>query len=111
MKKSNIFAYIELSKFVEELKKSDSSPELKEKLKGQSAYFKIIESRYFSEPLVSDWESILAFTKQKGASVDEAGNVIASSIANSINGLSNTESQYLVNQLYALFEKVKLEFQ
>lgn len=111
MKKSNIFAYIELSKFVQELKSCTSSPELKDKLKSQASYFKIIESRYFSDPLVADWESILAMTNRKLASVDESGLVIASSIANSINGLTIPESELLAGRLYELFEKVEREFQ
>jgi hypothetical protein len=111
MKKSNIFAYIELSKLVDELKNSASSDKLKEKLKAQSAYFSIIEPRYFSDSLVHEWEGILSFTKQKGARVDEDGNVISNAVSHSIDGLSLTECQNLADQVQELFEKVKNEFQ
>jgi hypothetical protein len=111
MKKSNIFAYIELSKLVEELKQTTSGEKLKEKLKTQSAYFSIIETRYFSDSLISEWESILSLTRQKGARVDEAGNVISNATLNSIDSLTLTECQTLANQLHAIFEKVEKEFQ
>lgn len=111
MKKSNIFAYIELSKFVEELRKSEEQGLLKERLKSLSAYFKIIESRYFSDTLIPEWEGILSYTRQKKAGVDEGGNVISNSISNSIESLSLTERQQLVKQINELFEKVKIEFQ
>lgn len=111
MKKSNIFAYIELSKLVEELKQSTSSEKLKEKLKAQSAYFNIIEPRYFSDSLIPEWEGILSLTRQKGVRVDEEGNVISNAALNSIDSLSLSECQNLADKLNVLFEKVKNEFQ
>jgi len=111
MKKSNIFAYIELSKLVEELRQAATSDKLKEKLKAQAAYFNIIEPRYFSDALVNEWEGILSFTKQKGARVDEDGNVISNAASNSIDSLSLSDCQTLVERLNVLFEKVKNEFQ
>ena len=110
MKKSNIFAYVELSKLVEELKHAGSSEKLKEKLKAQSAYFNIIEPRYFSENLVSEWEGILYLTKQKGARTDEEGKVITNAIYNTIESFNNTECQKLVDKLYSLYDKVQSEF-
>lgn len=109
MKTSNIFAYIELSKLVEELDSAGTSEKLKEKLKAQSAYFNILEPRYFSESLIHEWERILDFTKQKGAKVDEEGRVVSNAIPNTIESLTITECQKLVDQVYALYEKLKKE--
>jgi hypothetical protein len=109
MKTSNIFAYIELSKLVDELSNVSSSEKLKEKLKTQSAYFNILEPRYFSDSLVNEWEGILNFTKTKGAKVDDDGRVIANAIPNTIESLTALECQRLVDQVYALYEKVKKE--
>ncbi|WP_149240247.1 hypothetical protein [Dyadobacter sp. 32] len=109
MKTSNIFAYIELSKLVEELNRAGSSEKLKEKLKAQSAYFNILEPRYFSDALVHEWEKILAFTKQKGAKVDEEGRVVSNAIPNTIESLTIMECQILVEQVYSLYEKLKNE--
>lgn len=109
MKTSNIFAYIELSKLVDELSRAGSQDKLKEKLKAQSAYFNILEPRYFSEALVQEWERILDFTRQKGAKVDEEGRVIANAIPNTIESLTIMECQKLADQVYALYEKLKKE--
>jgi len=109
MKKSNIFAYIELTKLVEELRTS-ASEKLKQKLKSQSAYFNIIEPRYFSEDLINEWENILSVLKQKGAKVNEDGKVISNAISNTIDNLTDKECQSVVERVYTLYDKVKVEF-
>ncbi|WP_138483095.1 hypothetical protein [Dyadobacter bucti] len=109
MKKSNIFAYIELTKLVEELKTS-ASEKLKQKLRSQSAYFNIIEPRYFSEDLINEWENILTILKQKGAKVNEDGKVISNAISNTIDNLTDKECQAVVERVYTLYDKVKVEF-
>ena len=111
MKKSNIFAYIELSKMVEELRQSAASDKLKEKLKAQAAYFNILEPRYFSDSLVSEWEGILSTTKQKGAKVDDEGKVISNAISNTIESFNQKECQKLADQIFGLFERLQKEFQ
>ena len=110
MKKSNIFAYIELSKLVEELKVSASSGQLKQKLKSQSAYFNIIESRYFSDSLVTEWEGILSVIKQKGVKVNEDGQIVSNAVSNTIDHLSDKECEALVDKVYTLYDEVKREF-
>lgn len=110
MKKSNIFAYIELSKLVEELRLTGASEKLKEKLKSQSAYFSIIEPRYFSDSLVGEWEGIVNLLKQKGVRTDEQGKVVSNAVANTIDSLSSTECEKLVSRVFILHEKVKSEF-
>jgi hypothetical protein len=109
MKKSNIFAYIELTKLVEELRTS-ASEKLKQKLKSQSAYFNIIEPRYFSEDLINEWENILSVLKQKGAKVNEDGKVVSNAISNTIDNLTDKECQSVVERVYTLYDKVKVEF-
>ena len=84
MEQSNIFAYIELSKMIQELDSANSTEDLKIKLKNQSAYFKIIEPRYFSEFLEEEWLAVLAITNQKEVKRDGKGRVISCSIRNSI---------------------------
>ncbi|MCE7066464.1 hypothetical protein [Dyadobacter sp. CY326] len=111
MKKSNIFAYIELTKLVEELKASSSSSHLKQKLKSQSAYFNIIEPRYFSDSLINDWEGILSLIKQKGVKVNEEGKVVSNAVSNTIDHLSDRECEVLVDRVYTLYDQVKREFQ
>ena len=111
MKKSNIFAYIELTKLVDELKSSPEAGRLKQKLKSQSAYFNIIEPRYFSEGLVGEWESILSVIKQKGAKMNEEGKVVSNAVSNTIDQLSDRECQVLVDKIEGVYAQVKKEFQ
>ena len=109
MKKSNIFAFIELSKLVEELKVDQSK--LRQKLKSQSAYFNIIEPRYFSDGLVGEWDSILSVIKQKGAKVNEEGRVVSNAVSNTIDHLSDHECRSLVDRVQLIYDSVRKEFQ
>jgi hypothetical protein len=111
MKKSNIFAYIELTKLVEELKDSVGPGKLKQKLKSQSAYFNIIEPRYFSDGLINEWESILSVIKQKGAKTNEEGKVVSNAVSNTIDHLSDKECEVLVDKIQMVYSEVKKEFQ
>lgn len=109
MKKSNIFAFIELTKLVEELKVDQSK--IRQKLKSQSAYFNIIEPRYFSERLVGEWESILTVVKQKGAKVNEEGRVVSNAVSNTIDHLTDHECVLLVERVHSIYDSVRKEFQ
>lgn len=109
MKKSNIFAFIELTKLVDEL--NGDQAKLRQKLKSQSAYFNIIEPRYFSDGLVKEWESILAVVKQKGAKVNEEGRVVSNAVSNTIDHLSDKECQVLVERVNTIYDQVRKEFQ
>ncbi|CAG4991025.1 hypothetical protein DYBT9275_00661 [Dyadobacter sp. CECT 9275] len=111
MKKSNIFAYIELSKLVEELRSAYDSGRLKDKLKSQAAYFNIIEPRYFSDASISEWEAVLDLIRQKGARTDEQGKVVLNAVSNTIDHLSEKECMVLADKVYFVFDKVKKEFQ
>lgn len=111
MKKSNIFAYIELTKLVDELKTSGENGQIKQKLKSQSAYFNIIEPRYFSDDLVGDWEGILSAIKQKGVKTNEAGQVVSNAVSNTIDHLSEQECEVLAEKIRTVYDQVKREFQ
>jgi hypothetical protein len=108
MKKSNIFAYVEVSKLVESLKTS-ASP-IKETLKSQAAYFNIIDPKYFSDKLVADWTVILDLVKQHGPLLDAEGKVISSAIAHSIENMDEKECEKLKALVLSLHEKLKKEF-
>jgi|TARA_R110002124_G_scaffold104812_4_gene255162 hypothetical protein len=110
MKKSNIFAYIELSKLVEELNGIQESENLKQKLKSQSAYFSILESRYFSDPLVPIWEEIVNLTRKKEAIMDENGKLIINAINNTFDHYSNQDCKALTKKIHELFQKVEKEY-
>ncbi len=111
MKKSNIFAYIELSKLAEGLRSSDSTEHAKDQLKSQAAYFNIIEPKYFSDDLMVEWENILGSTKKLGAKVNEEGRVVSNAVTNTIENMTNEECEVLVERVNAIYDKLKKEFE
>jgi len=107
MKKSNIFVYIELSKLVESL--TTNVLLSKQHLKAQAGYFQLIPSRYFSDNLYPEWESICNIVKHKGPKKDESGRIIQNAVANTIDQMSPQECVAVANRILLLFEKVKAE--
>lgn len=108
MKKSNIFAFVEVSKLVETLKAS-ASP-VKETLKSQAAYFNIIDPKYFSDALVGDWAVILDMVKQHGPLLDAEGKVISNAVANTIEKMNETDCDKLKTLVFSLHDKLKKEY-
>ncbi|TLV03824.1 hypothetical protein [Dyadobacter luticola] len=110
MKKSNVFALIELSKFVDALKK-DSKATLKDKLKSQSSYFNIIDPKYFSEELAPDWADLQRIANQKGVKRDEDGFMVMNAVRHTVETMSEEECLNFVGKVEKLAEKVKKEFE
>ncbi|MDQ6479647.1 hypothetical protein [Dyadobacter sp. LHD-138] len=111
MKKSNIFAYIELSKLADGLRVSGSGAKPKEQLKSQAAYFNIIEPKYFSDELIGEWENILGHTKKLGAKLNAEGRVISNAVTHTIENMTESECRVLVDRVNALYDKLKKEFE
>ncbi|TDE10717.1 hypothetical protein [Dyadobacter psychrotolerans] len=109
MKKSNIFVHIELSKLVSGL--STDTALIKDYLKSQAGYFNIISSKYFSDELSDEWEQICSQMKDKGPKTDSEGNIIASSVINTIEHISVAQCVLLVTRIKNLQQKVKEEFE
>jgi hypothetical protein len=109
MKQSNIFAYIELNNLVSGLKALASEP-CKNKLKSQSAYFSIIEPKYFSDELVNDWNEILSILKYNGPTVGKAGVVMYSEISAAIERLTDEQCQDIFDRVFVLHKKLTHEF-
>ena len=110
MEQSNIFAFIELSKMVQELNGAISKEDLKKKLQRQSAYFKIIEPHYFSESLETKWISILALANKEDVKRDQHGRIISCAVRNSINNLTVHECTELTTMISEVYERLKMEF-
>jgi hypothetical protein len=108
MKKSNIFVYIELSKFTQNLTTNLSF--CKEHLKAQASYFQVIPSRYFSAQLNSEWESICQSVSRKGPRFDEKGQIVGNAAVNTIDQMSSMECLAVANRIFMLHDKVKKEF-
>ncbi|WP_207507478.1 hypothetical protein [Telluribacter humicola] len=105
MKKSNIFAYVELSKLVGNL---EGTP-LKERLKSQAAYFNIIESRLFSDELAKDWEAIVSSVKPAAVPTVAGDRVSLSQVAGTIEQMNEKDCQLLATRLKALHQKLEAE--
>jgi hypothetical protein len=108
MKKSNIFAFIEFSKLAEGLRVPATIGKPKDQLKSQAAYFNIIESKYLSDDLVQEWENILGSAKRHGAKINEEGRI---AVTNTIEQMTEHECAVMVEQVNALYEKLKKEFE
>jgi len=111
MNQSNIFAYVELGKLVSVLESTDQPDNLEQKLRSQSAYFTIIDPKYFSDVLRPQWIQIQHNTSMKGAVVDADGYVISNATNNTLNNFTQRESYALAEQIKKLYKSLRLEFE
>ncbi|QRQ99448.1 hypothetical protein [Dyadobacter sandarakinus] len=107
MNKSNIFVYAELSKFVESL--TSDMQLCKKHLRDQSSYFSVIPSKYFSQELNPEWESICKLVSQKGPGTNEDGKIVRNAIMNTIDQMSTQECLGVTRRILLLHEKVRNE--
>lgn len=109
MKRSNIFAYIELSKLVNELTLDINMT--KSKLLSQCSYFKIIPLNMLSDALALEWEAICEKAKQKGPRYNEDGQIIANEFKNTIDQMNNHQCLELTMQIFSIHKKIVSEFE
>ncbi|MBU1822137.1 MAG: hypothetical protein KKG00_11595 [Bacteroidetes bacterium] len=108
MKKSNIFAYTELKKLIDNLNQSGRAP--RESITSQAAYFHILDPRYFSEELAPEWAGI---RQRLGYSPEQAQKgqlMLKSSMQQSIEQLTEAECRDLLAQLRRVYERLSAEF-
>jgi hypothetical protein len=110
MKQSNIFAYTELSKMVSELTKVSEPSLLKEKLKVQVSYFNILETRYFSDSIVYQWEEIQNLAGQKKQRSKDKITITSNANRHAIDSLSDAECFSITRKICSVFEHVEREF-
>ena len=109
MKTSNIFAYIELSKLVDEISPCSDGAQLKETLKTQVAYFNIIENRYFSDTLIAEWESIQTLAGIRKEKVKAQDKIIVKASKSTIDNLSTDQCLYIADRIHSIFDRVNQE--
>lgn len=108
MKPSNIFAYIELTKFVDSLTRDvDRS---RADLLALHAYFKIIPSKMFSEDLAPEWDSLYDRVTRSGVAYDDEGRIVLNAVKNTIGQMSKSECSEIVDRIVMLKQKVDYEF-
>lgn len=110
MKKSNIFAFIELSKLVQEIQPYTDPVQLKSKLKSQAAYFNIIDPKYFSEDLYQEWKDIQWMASRHGRKMTDSGELLLNSNQHTFDLFSEPECVDFKKRICFLFEKVQKEF-
>lgn len=108
MQQSNIFAYVELSKFAEGLTLNlDRS---RSDLLALHAFFKILPSKMFSQELAAEWDAICKRVSRSGPAVDDQGRIIVNDVKNTISQMEREECFEIVKQIYSLKQKVAGEF-
>ena len=108
MLRSNLFAHIELTKFVEGL--SLDAQECRQFLLLQHAYFKQIPSKMFSDQLATEWQDICMLVSGAGPERDEDGRVVGNDVKNTIGQMSNDKCLEITQRLTTLQQKVAAEF-
>ncbi len=108
MKKSNIFAYIELKKLVDNL--HHPSRALKENFVLQASYFHILDPKFFSEELSPEWNLLrtrLGYSPEKAL---QGQLVLKQSMRESIQSLSDAECRDIAARLSSLYARLGHEF-
>lgn len=108
MQRSNIFAYIELSNFVDELAVDPN--ERPSSLLALHAYFNLIPSNMLSEELASEWDDICRIVSRSGPSLDANGRVIANAVKNTIKQMTRDECLAIVERVIELRQRVAVDF-
>lgn len=113
MKKSNIFAFIELSKLVTALTNQNAAVQTscKDQLMRNSSFFNFIESKYFSDDLRPEWDQILAIVSAMGPKRDEDGFMVMNRFNHTIHELADQDCEKLVDRLVLLQQRVKEQFE
>ena len=95
---------------VESLSQLSNEAKVKDQLKAQSAYFNIIDPKYFSDQLSSEWIDMVQFIKKHGTALNEEGKIVLNAINNTINEMSDEECRKFIGRIYDFHDKLKVEF-
>lgn len=108
MQQSNLFAHVELTKFIAGLTLDVN--QCKPKLLSQHAYFSLIPPNMFSDPYLTEWEEICMTASRFGPSRDEDGRIVANEVRNTLSKLSQEDCLAIVHRVMQLHKKVSAEF-
>jgi hypothetical protein len=109
MAKSNLFAYVELKKLVENLNQSQGS--LKESLLTQAAYFHILDPKYFSEELAPEWVDIrrrLGYTSEEAL---QGQQFLKNALQETIRTIPEAECREMVAKVKKLLHRLNGELE
>jgi hypothetical protein len=106
-KKSNIFAYTELKKMIENLEKCDT--DLRTTIIRQTPYFYLLEARYFSEDLAIKWTELRKRIGYFQCNTQYERNLLRKSIYYTVRRFTEAECLGIIHQLRGIFEEVVKE--
>jgi ABC-type hemin transport system substrate-binding protein len=95
---------------VESLSQLSNEAKIKDQLKAQSAYFNIIDPKYFSDQLSAEWTDMVRFIKKQGTALNEEGKTVLNAVNNTINEMSDEECKKFILRIYDFYDKLKVEF-
>jgi hypothetical protein len=108
MKRSNIFAHIELSRFVDELSRDPNQGQAC--LLRLHAYFNIIPLNMLSKELASEWDDICRVVSRLGPCRDADEQIVSNAVKNTIKQLTNEECFTIIGRVVQLQVRVATDF-
>lgn len=108
MQRSNIFAHIELTKFVAGLKLD--LEDCRSSLISQHAYFLLIPSKMLSDHLSSEWEDVCNQVSHLGPATNDQGLTIANAVKNTLAQIPKEECVQIAERVIKLQKRVAAEF-
>lgn len=109
MKKSNIFAYVELKKLVESLNQPERP--LKEMILTQVAYFHILDPMYFSDELAPEWVGIRDRLGYSSDNAKKGQQFLKNTMLDSLSDLTESDFQEIATRLKGIFKRLSIEFE
>lgn len=109
MKKSNIFAYVELKKLVDSLNQPERP--VKEAILTQVAYFHILDPAYFSDDLAPEWKGIRDRLGYSSESATKGQQFQKNTVLESLTALTEADFQEIATRLKDIFYRLSREFE
>ena len=109
MKKSNIFAYVELKKLVDSL--NQPGRPVKETILTQVAYFHILDPAYFSDELAPEWMGIRTRLGYSAESAKKGQQFLKNTMLESVSKLSDKDFQEIAKGIKGVFFRLSNEFE
>ena len=109
MKKSNLFAYVEMQKMVSNLQRGNRC--LRERLVAQAAYLLILEPKYFSDELATEWRWLRCRMGYPERGRLRGAAALKTTVQCQLQALSDLECQTLYFALREMFARLSAEFE
>ncbi len=109
MKKSNIFAYMELKKLVDNLQ--HPHPSIKETIVTQAAYFHILDPKYFSDELAPEWTGIREKLGYSTTVALKGQQFLKNTMLSHVESITEKECQEIIQGIHKILSRLSHEFE